>query len=118
VSKRLGKVVKGFSSRLQIDSVFICIGRSECASKRLFAFHKGQNTGVHDRKHDDCDDHPKYGFHCTPIIEGSLPTARGFLRHASGMTAPCAPYRTGRVLFGREKPLTVIAALQSILARA
>src|SRR4029434_6938705 len=26
---RLGKVVKGFSSRLQIDSVFICIGRCE-----------------------------------------------------------------------------------------
>jgi hypothetical protein len=42
VSKRLGKVVKGFSSRLQIDSVFICIERCEWASKRLFAFHKGQ----------------------------------------------------------------------------
>ena len=38
----------------------------------------------------------------------SLPTARGFLRHASGMTAPFAPYRTGWVLFGREKPLTLI----------
>jgi hypothetical protein len=63
-------VVKGFSSRLQIDSVFICIGRCVCASKHLFAFHRSQNAGVRDRKHDDCDDHPKHGFHCTPIIEG------------------------------------------------
>jgi hypothetical protein len=54
---RLGNIVIGFSSRLLVDRALFCIGP-------LFAFPKAQSTG--DRKHDNCDDQPKYNFHCTP----------------------------------------------------
>src|SRR5262249_16272650 len=58
-------------------------------------------------------------FHCTFPRRGFLcQTGQGFLRHATGMIAPNASYRTGGVPTGRERRLTVIAALQNIVAHA
>jgi len=122
-ANRLGNVVIGFSMRLQIDPMLFCTGRyvrhGRFASKHSFAFPKVLSKGVSHRKHDNCDDHPKYVLHCTLHHRGFLcRRRRGLLRYTSGMTAPRAPYRTGRVRSGKEKRLSVIVTLQSILARA
>jgi hypothetical protein len=70
---RSGNVVMGFSSRLQINPVSFWVGRDirhgRFASNCLFAFPKAQS--VNDRKHDNCDDRPKYDFHCTLHHQGA-----------------------------------------------
>ena len=49
--------------------MLFCTGRyvrpAGVASKRVFAFPQIQGTDVNDREHDNCNNHPEYGFHCT-----------------------------------------------------